>query len=197
VHRLVDGLLDFARAGAQPGPGSAADVSPTVEGLVDELSSEAARARVTLQVTGMEPCSVACSTGALLSILGNLLRNALKYMGDSERRLVTVRVQAGRGRVRFEVEDTGPGIPLGLDERVFQAYVRGPGSAQPGIGLGLATVQKLVVAHGGTVGVKAASEGGALFWVELPRAMDPEVAQKAPPARLPRGQAANEPGPPR
>jgi signal transduction histidine kinase len=195
VHRLVDGLLDFARAGAQPGPGSAAEVSPTVEGLVDELSSEAARARVTLQVIGMEPCSVACSTGALLSILGNLLRNALKYMGDSERRLVTLSVEAGRGRVRFEVEDTGPGIPVGLNERVFQAYVRGPGSAQPGIGLGLATVQKLVVAHGGAVGVKAAPEGGTIFWVELPRAMDPEIVQAAPPARLPRGHAANEPSP--
>jgi signal transduction histidine kinase len=196
AQRLVDGLLDFARAGAQPGPTSAAEVSPTVEGLVDELSSEAARARVTVQVTGMEPCSVACSTGALLSILSNLLRNALKYMGNSEQRLVTLRVLAGRGRVRFEVEDTGPGIPAGLDERVFQAYVRGPGSAQPGIGLGLATVQKLVVAHGGTVGVKSAPLGGALFWVEMPRAMDPEVVQKASPALLPVGQAVNEPAQP-
>jgi signal transduction histidine kinase len=196
VQRLVDGLLDFARAGAQPGPASGAEVLPTVEGLVDELSSEAARARVTLQVTGMEPCSVACSTGALLSVLGNLLRNALKYMGNSERRLVTLRILAGRGRVRFEVEDTGPGIPAGLGARVFQPYVREPGSAQPGIGLGLATVEKLVVAHGGAVGVKPAPSAGALFWVELPRAMDPEVAQKASSARLPVGQAVNDPGQP-
>ncbi|GAC1603686.1 MAG: hypothetical protein NVS4B10_16340 [Myxococcales bacterium] len=137
---------------------------------------------------------MACSTGALLSVLGNLLRNALKYIGDGDRRLVTLRVAAGRGRVRIEVEDTGPGIPAeSLDAKVFHAYVRGPGAAQPGIGLGLATVQKLVLAHGGAVGVKAAPAGGALFWVELPRAMDPERVPAPAPLHLPLGHAVNEP----
>jgi signal transduction histidine kinase len=172
VQRLVDGLLDFARAGAASGPDAAADVRASVLGLLDELQPEAVRARISLAAAPVPSCAVAASQGALLSLLGNLLRNAIKYMGTSEKREVALRIAASRGSVRFEVEDTGPGIPPNLLERIFQPYVRAPGSAQPGIGLGLATVKRLVDAHGGAVGVKAAPGGGALFWFELPRAQD-------------------------
>jgi signal transduction histidine kinase len=87
-------------------------------------------------------------------------------------------VQAGRGRVYFEVQDTGPGIAAELSERIFQPYVRAGLPGQPGIGLGLATVKRLVEAHGGRVGVRSVVAGGSLFWFELPRAADPDSTAK-------------------
>jgi signal transduction histidine kinase len=55
---------------------------------------------------------------------------------------------------------------------VFQPYVRAPGSHQPGIGLGLATVKRIAESHGGQVGLRAGTRRGACFWVELPRAAE-------------------------
>ena len=105
------------------------------------------------------------------------MRNGLKYLGNAEVREVCLRVRNRRSRVVFEVEDTGPGIPASLGTRIFEPYVRGPNTGAPGIGLGLATVKKLVEAHGGSVGVRDGSRGGALFWVELDEAPPPEAAQ--------------------
>jgi signal transduction histidine kinase len=177
VQRLVDGLLDFARAGAAP-HGATAELQTVLPGLAEEIQSEAQRARVDLEVDKLPNCTVSCSPGALLSVLGNLLRNSIKYMGDSETRHVSLRVQAGRGRVYFEVQDTGPGIAAELSERIFQPYVRAGLPGQPGIGLGLATVKRLVEAHGGRVGVRSVVAGGSLFWFELPRAADPDSTAK-------------------
>jgi signal transduction histidine kinase len=111
---------------------------------------------------------VACHPGVLASLLNNLVSNALKYIGEGSERRVVVRVRPGVGFVRFEVEDTGGGIPPSLAERVFEPYVRGQLNEQAGIGLGLATVKKLCLAHGGRVGLHSEPGRGALFWFELP-----------------------------
>ena len=191
VSRIVDGLLEFARAGAHPEPGAVAEVGPAVDGLQDELAELAAQESAVLVVEPFAPCAVECSQGVLLSLLSNLLRNAFKYLGGAERRAVTLRVLPRRGVVRVEIADTGPGIPPSLAESLFQPYVRGPHTGKPGIGLGLATVKRLVDSHGGKVGVKAAPGGGSLFWIELAAAESAGAPAREPaghsPARPPLG----------
>jgi signal transduction histidine kinase len=93
-------------------------------------------------------------------------------MGDSPVRRVHLGVRVRRTVVVFEIADSGPGVPEELGERIFEPYVRGKQTAakRSGIGLGLATVKRLVGAHGGTVGVRRSHLGGALFWFDLPRA---------------------------
>ena len=93
----------------------------------------------------------------------------MKYIGDRPERRVTVRVIERKEAVRVEVADTGPGIPEELREEIFQPYVRGTASDQPGIGLGLATVKRIAETHGGSVGVETALGRGSVFWFELPR----------------------------
>jgi signal transduction histidine kinase len=182
VRLIVEGILEFARSGAKPGPSSdRADVREVVAGAMSELGQQAESANVALSAEPIPPARVACSPAVLTSILSNLVRNAIKYMGESCTRRVTVRVTARRQRVMFEVEDTGPGVPEALHSYVFEPYARAPGSKQPGLGLGLATVKRFVLAHGGLVGVRAAPGGGAVFWFELPRAVEEATVPAASP----------------
>jgi signal transduction histidine kinase len=170
VRGIVDALLEFARSGARPAPDEVANVSSVVNDLVEELRPQAEDVAAELRVDEVPDCAVACSPGVLVVLLSNLLRNAFKYLGDSTPRIVELRIRARRSTVQFEVEDTGPGIPPELGDRVFEPYVRDRRTAtKPGIGLGLATVKRLVVAHGGSVGVRRGILGGALFWFELPQ----------------------------
>ncbi len=191
VSRIVDGLLEFARAGARPEPGAVAQIGPAVAGLQDELGELLSQESAQLVVEPFAPCAVACSQGVLLSLLSNLLRNAFKYLGGSQRRSVTLRVLPRRGMVRFEIEDTGPGIPPALVEGLFQPYVRGPITGKPGIGLGLATVKRLVDSHGGKVAVRPAPGGGSVFWFELCAAEASQDPVPGTPAKL----ALDLPGP--
>ena len=164
--------LAFARAGAMPDPGIHASVPEVFAGLEEELRPPAAAENVDLAIEPPPDVAVACSPGVLAILLTNLVRNSLKYMGEATLRRVHVSVRPRRASVVFEVEDSGPGVPEDLGDRIFEPYVRGKETAakKSGIGLGLATVKRLVLAHGGQVGVRRSSSGGALFWFELPRA---------------------------
>jgi signal transduction histidine kinase len=178
TSRIVNGLLEFARAGARPVPGSRAQVEQVVDELTLELKPAAAEVGAELRVEPFAPCAVACSPGCLASLVSNLVRNAIKYIGDAPLRRIAVRVSARDGCVRVEVEDTGPGLPPGLGLSCFEPYVRGDTSGKPGIGLGLATVKRIAEAHGGAVGVHSWPGQGCCFWFQLP--VSGEHARRAP-----------------
>jgi signal transduction histidine kinase len=125
--------------------------------------------RVELRVDVTGHPRVACSPGVLASIVQNLVQNAIAHMGGSAVRRVQVRAArpGNPGAVRIEVEDSGPGIPVDLGDRVFEPFVRGE-TPVAGTGLGLATVKRFVGAHGGRVGFSTAPGAGTLFWLEMP-----------------------------
>jgi signal transduction histidine kinase len=100
--------------------------------------------------------------------VGNLIANAIKYMpGDRPERLVSIRGTDTPLGVHVEVSDTGPGLPNEVQESIFDPYVRADAS-RPGLGLGLATVKRLVQSHRGRVGVRSKVGEGSVFWFELP-----------------------------
>jgi signal transduction histidine kinase len=169
VGQLVDDMLTFAVAGAPPRHGVEANVNEVVTGVVDGIRPSAKEKDIELHVESAEG-SVACEPGILMSLLGNLIRNAIKYMGDAPVRHVDIRTRHVGSMIRMEVEDTGPGVPSELRQRIFYPHVRAATSGVPGLGLGLATVRRLVEAHGGSVGVEGNPDGGSLFWFQLPRA---------------------------
>jgi signal transduction histidine kinase len=170
VKSLVHGLLEFARAGAKPDSSARTDVARTIADLVEHLGAEATKAGVELVARADVTGDVCCNAGVLMSLVGNLGRNALKYIGDGPDRRVEIRALDRAELVRVEVHDNGPGLPPGLEAHVFEPYVRGARATQPGIGLGLATVKRLAVAHRGTCGVDSVVGEGCTFWFELPKA---------------------------
>jgi PAS domain S-box-containing protein/diguanylate cyclase (GGDEF)-like protein len=108
----------------------------------------------------------------VLSVVSNLLANALKYAPSGG--TVRCTVASAAERLRIEVADSGPGVDDGLRETIFERYRRGAGSASRpgGTGLGLAIVRDLVALHNGIVTLTDAPEGGALFVVDLPLNVD-------------------------
>jgi signal transduction histidine kinase len=167
---ITEGLLGFARAGARPDPGARTDVRATIDDLVNGARPEAEVAAVELHVEAVPSVLVRCSTGVYLSLVGNLIRNAIKYMGSSTERRVTVKVTDDGQTVRTEVSDTGPGISEADFPVLFDPYFRGSTKGPAGLGLGLATVRRLAEGHEGRAGVGSAAGGGTRIWFELPRA---------------------------
>ena len=169
VNDIIDALLSFAKAAARPYPEAHADLQDTVSATIDDARGEADRTNVVLRAGPVADLDVACAPGMLRCIVANLVQNAIKYMGDATRREVTVTARRRDDMVGIEVADTGPGIPAELQDTVFDLHVRGVGlGAPPGLGIGLATVKRAVLAHGGSIDVRSTPSTGTSFLVELP-----------------------------
>jgi two-component system, OmpR family, sensor histidine kinase KdpD len=109
-------------------------------------------------------------------LFSNLFENAAKYTPADTPLVIGAQQidEDGKPFVRVTIDDTGPGLPAGMEARVFEKFTRGEKeSAKPGIGLGLAICRAIVDAHGGTIGAlnRLAADGrveGARFWFTLP-----------------------------
>ena len=121
-----------------------------------------------------EELTVQADPYALRQALGNLIRNALEAMPGGGELAVKVRSDGaesggafgGRaGMVEIIVQDTGPGVPHEDIDRIFTPFFS---QKEGGTGLGLALVQKTVLALGGRVGVENREGGGACFSIRLP-----------------------------
>jgi signal transduction histidine kinase len=119
----------------------------------------------------------------------NLLTNAIKFTPDGGR--VTVSTRRAGDRVRIEVADTGIGIPLEDQAKIFDRFFRSSSAAHlavPGTGLGLAITKMIVDGHGGKIEVSSSPGKGTRFILTLPlngtsRPVDPEPAPILPARR--------------
>jgi signal transduction histidine kinase len=171
MNMLIDGLLEFATAGANPMQNAGANVKQSIDAAVLDLRSQVDAAQTTLYVDDASPdLVVACPPGPLLSVMSNLLGNAVKYIVETpiSARQISVSVARRGDMARVEIADTGPGIPPGADRYIFEPFRRVSTTGLSGIGLGLATVKKIVEAYRGAVGVSTKHGKGSTFWFELP-----------------------------
>ncbi|MCA9550683.1 MAG: response regulator [Myxococcales bacterium] len=104
----------------------------------------------------------------LRQVLSNLLSNAIKF---TERGSVQLEVRAAVAGLRFEVRDTGPGIPEQARARIFLPFEQVDGTASRntgGTGLGLSICRELIELMGGQIGVESEVGVGSTFWLEVP-----------------------------
>ena len=107
-------------------------------------------------------------------VLIKLLENAVKYAGPAAQ--IGIDACVDGEHLQLDVWDNGPGIPSGMEQRVFDKFSRGnKESSVPGVGLGLAICQAIVDVHGGTISVHNRAQGGACFRVTLPQEIPPEL----------------------
>ena len=173
---LVNDVLDFAKLGAGKVELHAADLDleDLLKGVAELLSPRAREKGLEIAWAapgGLGP--IRGDEGRLRQILLNFAGNAVKF---TEAGGVLIGLQShkpaaeGRGRIRFTVEDTGPGVSHDMRQRIFEAFAQAdPAHAQlGGAGLGLAIARQLAAAMGGEVGVEPREGGGSRFWFEAP-----------------------------
>jgi len=132
--------------------------------------------RVHLELTG-EPTLVCADRTQLQQVLVNLFMNAAQAMANARswRRILTIRSRPGRGKIRIEIEDTGPGIKAAEQDKLFDTFFT---TKAEGMGMGLPICRSIVEAHGGALDVSSRPSLGAAFRFEL-ALVEPEPAPGA------------------
>jgi two-component system sensor histidine kinase PilS (NtrC family) len=170
--RLADLVSDFLRF-ARPPPlrRSTADVAAMLDETLKVFAHDPAAARVKV-VAELEPAKADCDADQIRQVAWNLVVNAAHAVRAARPDGGTIRVACAPdgGRVRIEVEDDGEGIPPEDLEKIFLPFFT---TKERGSGLGLATVHRVVDAHGGTVRVTSEQGRGSRFTVLLPSAASP------------------------
>jgi signal transduction histidine kinase len=166
---LVSDLLLLARADAgRRVARTDLDLAEIAAGAVEEVRPLAGERRLETQLE--RPLPLRGNPDELHRLVRNLLENAIRHTPDK----TTVELTARRDgdEALLEVVDDGPGIPDGMEDQVFDRFVRGDGPADTvgggGSGLGLAIVRAVAELHGGSVSAGRSAYGGARFSVRLP-----------------------------
>ena len=109
-------------------------------------------------------------------VLVNLLENATKYAPPAS--LITVSAEADNNFLMAKISDTGPGLPAGQEDAIFEKFARGGfESSQPGVGLGLSICRAIVEAHGGAIHGETLPAGGACITFTIPLSEPPVVPE--------------------
>ncbi|MCA1683198.1 MAG: HAMP domain-containing protein [Actinobacteria bacterium] len=167
MSRLVDDLLFLARADETRVLSRESIDLASYVGELFELSAGTSARR--FEQGPVPPGTLEADPSRLAQALRNVVANAIEHTREGG--LVRLTTEATGGRVRFVIEDDGPGIPEDQRSLVFERFHRTDSSrarSAGGTGLGLAIVREIVLAHGGTVKADESGEGGARVELELP-----------------------------
>ena len=188
---LINDILDFSKIEARKIELEVLDFDllTTTEDAVELLAPKAHEKGIELTcfVDADVPSSLRGDPGRLRQILSNLVGNAVKFTAKGE---ISVRVSlAGadgdRVTIRFDVRDSGIGIPQDRLQVLFSPFTQGDGSTTRkygGTGLGLSISKQLAELMGGEIGAKSEEGRGSTFWFTLPfeRREEPDVPSPSP-----------------
>lgn len=175
MEKLIDDLLELSRAGRElqdPRPVPLSELLPEVCELLDGAIEERG---VVVDIADDLPV-VAGDRTRLVQVFQNLVSNAVSYLGDTKTPRIEVGARRDRQGIRSDqtllfVKDNGLGIAPEDQERVFGLFQRLGPQGTSGSGVGLAVVQRVVEAHGGSLWVESEGQGqGATFCLTLPLA---------------------------
>jgi PAS domain S-box-containing protein len=171
MERMIGDLLDFAsiEAGRLSMLAKPHDAAAIVDEARASFEATATKRRIALtsEVAPHMP-AIQCDRDRILQVIGNLVSNALKIVAPGA--AVVLRAKAEGRQAVFSVADTGPGIALADQKRLFERYWRSPDAGYKGNGLGLAIARGLVEAHHGRLWVDSEYGRGATFYFTVPLA---------------------------
>lgn len=162
LERLTTVLLDFVREG----PLDLTHISP--EELVDRALVGLPKDRVRVDLSD-GPAMLRVDVERMALALRNVIQNAVQATPDTAEP-VDVRIRAGTGAVVIQVQDHGSGLAPGTDAQIFEPFVT---TKTRGTGLGLSIARRIAEQHGGSLTGATASQGGALFRLQLPPSSKP------------------------
>ncbi|MCB5297234.1 sensor histidine kinase [Yersinia intermedia] len=165
--RLVNQLLllmhSEARINTVMGP---VPLTTLIQERMAELAPLAAESRIELEFYSHDEVWITGVRERLMSLIDNLIENAVKYSPEGGR--VEVEVRSLEKSIQLRISDAGPGIMVELRERVFDRFFRDPNQIQSGSGLGLAIVKAVAQQHNSSVLLSTSAEGGLMVIVDIP-----------------------------
>jgi two-component system sensor histidine kinase KdpD len=169
LNRLVGNLLNMSRieAGTIQPHRIWHDISELISDVINRMQPMLPEHHLAADILSELP-PVQLDYTLIEQVLTNLLENAGKYTPAGTP--ITITASREGDQLRVTVQDRGPGIPEGMDKRIFEKFVRStePERHADGTGLGLAICKGIIEAHGGRIWVESAPSGGAAFRFTLP-----------------------------
>jgi signal transduction histidine kinase len=166
---IVDGLLSLARISRESLLNERVDLSTLARSIVDELQQQQPGRDVQCAI---QPDLIVNADPRLMkSLLANLLGNAWKYTSKTAHARIELACSDAPDAAVFSVRDNGAGFDMAGAERIFEPFHRLHSAAEfPGVGIGLATVARIVHRYAGKVTVDSAPGRGTTFRFTLPNA---------------------------
>lgn len=169
MQNLVESLLILARVDATPSVENykKVDLEQVIDDSIRLLEPLAAESGIKV-VNEVSTCFVLGDTSQLSQAFVNLISNAIKYnsLGGS----VRIQSTSEASKTLIEIIDTGIGIPENDLPHVFERFYRvdqARSRLQGGTGLGLSITERIIVAHGGEIGVRSKVDEGSTFWIRM------------------------------
>lgn len=175
--RIVNDILDFSKieAGRLDLENLEFDLRTTLEDIIELLAMRAHEKglELSLLIEPEVPSRLIGDPGRLRQILNNLIGNAVKftYAGEVTLQVAVVTGDQSKATIRFEVQDTGIGIPKEKIDILFQPFTQVDASTTRkfgGTGLGLSISRRLVEIMGGQIGIESDLGMGSTFWFTVP-----------------------------
>jgi len=180
LQSMINDLLDIARiqAGRMEMSKRRVELRPVLDVVVEQhrlLVEE--KGLVIVREVAPECELTYADPDRLELILSNLFNNAIRHtpLGGS----IEIKARMTDAGVRFEVSDTGEGIPKQYQDQIFDKFFRVPGRAGGASGLGLSMAKNVVEACGGQIGVESREGQGSTFWFVIPEGPKIEASTKA------------------
>jgi signal transduction histidine kinase len=173
MQRLIQDLLDVTKLETSRLSIQQDQVDPIAiaRGVVSEQRPIAREKQIALETSIPDLTPKVCGDAdRLAQALTNLIGNALKFTPAGG--TVRVSLESDGSHIRFEVADSGPGIPPHDLSRLFEPFWQAKKTAHLGAGLGLKITRGIAEAHGGSIEASNAPEGGARFVVTVPVVKD-------------------------
>ncbi len=165
MSKMIDALLDYARAGGAQQRRRPLDLNKVMENVASSLS-ELIRRRSAEVVVSPLPTAMG-DESTMTQLLQNLVANAIKFTEKTPRVEVTGAIEEGECVV--QVRDNGIGIPAEQTQTIFEPFKRLHSRKRfEGSGIGLATCRRIVENHGGRIGVESVEGEGTMFWFAVP-----------------------------
>lgn len=172
---LIDSLLEFSRLNRKEIKKSNISMKEVVAKVVEECREQNPDHKATIKINTMHDAP--CDRALLHQVWHNLISNAIKFSSKVEKPVVEIGSEKNKGQIVYYVKDNGAGFEMEYKDKLFGVFQRLHSLDDfAGTGVGLASVQRIIHRHGGTVWAEGEVNQGAKFYFTLTAL--PEIAKE-------------------